>query len=238
MRGERSILGIFMTVFAAPREGFEELAGSTIAELARRVRLPLHEQKHDPESPRFEAGEPESDPVMRFDDPDVSVRAHLHRDAFDALWLLEWLSDRPWPGVSTLIAGHRRWWVGSLAHTLDRCGFRGDPAVSPCFAALRALLRDYDTGCSWFDRLAPTDGGVFELSAAAREQELSFGELDGSSLRPLLEAATALDRFEPPLGRVGIAPTVEDVDAWTKWVSGNVAALARYSDRHLVSIVT
>ncbi|MEZ4340095.1 MAG: hypothetical protein R3B82_26030 [Sandaracinaceae bacterium] len=125
--------------------------------------------------------------------------------------------------MQVALDGHRRWWVGSLAHALGEHGFRGDPQVGPAFPALRALTGFCNTGCSWFDAIEPMLWP--EWTAAEVEDPSWCGAVELVRLAPLLEAASAIGGFGPPPGRLGIAPNREDTDAWTGWVQGNVRAL-------------
>lgn len=225
-------MGVRMSVHGVDRDWLERLMRSSVAALAARLggRVEREHRRSSDEPRRFTVVDPRLlDPVLHdVVDPDVAVGTHLRDHGLDLRDLLRAFEVRG--EVRAALEGHRRWWVGSLAHTLGEYGFRRDPTVGPAFARLRGLTGTMNTACSWFDAIEPALWPEWTATA----EDGWCGAVELSPLMPLLDAASAIERFEPPPGPLGIAPDREDTDAWTDWVSGNVRALRGLTESDLV----
>ena len=149
---------------------------------------------------------------------DELVGDRLRVSAFETAFLLDALFERPWPRTIQLVRGYRRGWVGSIAEALQRRGLREDPALQTSFAALRAIVAPFDSGCAWLDAITPHPR---DLVPEDPEGDVGAVDLPVASVLPVFEAAATIDRFEPPSG---FATRRDDPGVWTRSVRGRVEA--------------
>lgn len=188
-------MGIRIRAYGVRRAELEQLLAMRVGDL--RAQEPLGEAL-------IEAGD------------DELVGDRLRVSAFEAAFLLDALFERPWPRTIQLVRGHRRWWVGSMAEALERQGFRDDPAMRTSFAALRALVAPFDTGCAWLDAITPHPRDLFPEDP---EGDVGSVDLPVVSVLPVFEAAATIDRFGAPSG---FAARWDEPGVWTQSVRRHV----------------
>jgi hypothetical protein len=167
-----------------------------------------------------------------FDEARISDELGLLRttSAYEIREALAVLAPRRGQVCRLLSNGHRRWWIGGVAHALrTHSSLVRGLDVSEVERTLAAILRRYDCGGS----LAPArPAAPFPVVPDDEAEHFQMSVVAADPLRELrnmfsLLLANPVIRFRPPPGHELTSPwnAPSDYEAWDAWVRECMGAL-------------